>query len=53
MLIGRHYNNYFDGIIDEARWSKHAHSADWIKTSYDNQSSPATFMTSAAEKKFR
>ena len=34
---------YFDGIIDEVRISNIARSADWIKTSYNNQDSPATF----------
>ena len=33
----------FDGIIDEVRISSVARSADWIKTSYNNQSSPGTF----------
>jgi hypothetical protein len=35
----------FDGLIDEVRISNSARSADWIKTSYNNQSNPATFMS--------
>ncbi len=34
---------YFNGIIDEVRISNTARSADWIQTSYNNQSSPSTF----------
>jgi hypothetical protein len=37
------YRSYFNGGIDEVRSSKTARSADWIKTEYNNQSSPATF----------
>lgn len=33
----------FNGIIDEARVSSTARSAGWIKTEYNNQSSPLTF----------
>ena len=33
----------FDGIIDEARISNNVRSLDWIKTEYNNQSSPSTF----------
>ena len=36
---------YFDGLIDEVRISNTARSAQWIETSYNNQSSPSTFMT--------
>jgi hypothetical protein len=38
----------FNGIIDEARISNVARSADWITTEYNNQNSPATFYTIAA-----
>jgi len=45
--IGRHAyggnEDYFNGLIDEARVSNMARSADWIKTEYNNQSSPASF----------
>jgi hypothetical protein len=34
---------YFDGMIDEARISNSIRSIDWIKTSYNSQSSPASF----------
>ncbi len=44
-LIGRS----FDGIIDEARVSAIPRSAEWVQTSYNNQSSPSTFYTVAAE----
>jgi|GEM_PF-6070409 len=33
----------FNGIIDEVRVSDTARSADWIKTEYNNQSSPSDF----------
>jgi len=33
----------FTGDIDEVRISAHAHSGDWIKTSYRNQYNPAQF----------
>ena len=35
--------NSFTGYIDEARISNTARNADWIKTEYNNQTSPATF----------
>ena len=40
----------FDGNIDEARVSKTARSAAWIKTAYTNQSS-STFCAAGAEEK--
>jgi hypothetical protein len=40
---------YFLGNIDEARVSTVARSADWIKTEYNNQSSPSTFETLGSE----
>ncbi len=39
----------FDGIIDEVRISSVIRSADWIRTSYNNQSAPATFLSYSAE----
>jgi hypothetical protein len=36
-------NDYLDGVLDEVRVSFAARSNDWIKTGYNNQSSPATF----------
>jgi len=41
--IGRASSEFFEGIIDEVRISNTARSAEWIKTSYNNQSSPETF----------
>src|ERR1051326_1344832 len=35
----------FNGLLDETRISTVARSADWIKTEYNNQSSPSTFYT--------
>lgn len=35
----------FSGVLDEFRVSNTARSADWITTSYNNQSSPSTFYT--------
>jgi hypothetical protein len=37
------------GNMDEIRVSKVILSKDWIKTEYNNQSSPTTFITAAAE----
>ena len=37
----------YSGALDEVRVSKDARSADWIRTEYNNQSSPATFYTIA------
>jgi len=34
---------FFNGIIDDVRISNSVRSADWIKTEYNNQSSPGTF----------
>ncbi len=38
-----------NGQIDEVRISNTARSADWIKASYNNQNSPATYLTFASE----
>ncbi len=40
---------YWEGNIDEVRISSIARNADWIKTSYNNQSSPATFLSFDSE----
>lgn len=37
------------GVMDEARISDTARSADWIATEYNNQSAPGTFETLGAE----
>jgi RHS repeat-associated protein len=34
---------YFNGVLDEARISNNARSADWIAAEYANQDSPSTF----------
>ncbi len=39
----------FIGTIDEVRFSNNHRSADWIHTSYNNQSSPSTFYTLGSE----
>jgi len=39
----------FYGLIDEFRVSVVARSGDWIKTCYDNQGSPATFLSFSEE----
>jgi hypothetical protein len=43
-----HYEDYFGGLIDEARFSSTARSADWITTEYNNQNSPSAFYTLGA-----
>ena len=45
--IGRRTANdrYFNGAIDEVRISATARSGDWIKTEYNNQYDPGTFMS--------
>lgn len=40
---------FWNGWIDELRVSTSVRSADWIQTSYNNQSSPSTFYTIGAE----
>lgn len=39
----------WDGKLDEIKISNVARDADWIKTEYDNQNDPATFLTFGAE----
>lgn len=44
LIIGRLPNfGFINGIIDEVRISNTARSESWIKTEYNNQSSPSTF----------
>ena len=45
--IGDSYSpsSNFNGYIDEVHVSSVARSSDWIKTEYNNQNSPGTFMT--------
>ena len=42
---------WFNGLIDEIRASKVQRSASWLLTEWKNMSSPATFITLAAEEK--
>jgi Tfp pilus assembly protein FimT len=41
--------NYMSGMLDEMRVSNIARSANWVKTEYNNQNSPATFYSIAAQ----
>jgi hypothetical protein len=49
--VGYHlaWNAYFTGSIDETRISKVVRPLAWIKTEYNNQSSPGTFISAAAQ----
>ena len=40
---------YFEGIIDEARYSLTQKTAGWIETEYDNQSAPVSFISVGLE----
>jgi len=40
--------NSFDGKVDEVRVAKTARNADWIKTTYNNQSTPGQFLSFGA-----
>ena len=40
---------FYNGSIDEVRISNTARSADWIKTSYNNQNNPASFLSLGPE----
>lgn len=42
-------SEWYAGKMDELRISTTARSADWIKTTYNNQSSPSTFYTLGGE----
>ena len=41
--------SFYQGNIDEFRFSNSARSADWIATEYNNQNSPSTFYSVAPE----
>lgn len=47
--LGTRGSQYFNGDIDEVRVSSTNRSADWIKTEYNNISSPSTFYSVASE----
>ena len=51
-IIGYQQSGYFDGMLDEARIVTIARSDEWIKTAYNNQNSPSSFMTMGTEKEF-
>jgi hypothetical protein len=50
-LIGR-TDNFFRGRMDETSISSCVHSADWIRTEYNSQASPSTFVTVGSESSF-
>ena len=43
------FARYTTGLIDEVRISNTVRTADWIKTEYNNQNAPSTFLTINAE----
>jgi prepilin-type N-terminal cleavage/methylation domain-containing protein len=46
LLIGKRYDNrFFAGVIDEARVTETARSAEWIATEFANQDSPGAFVS--------
>jgi hypothetical protein len=49
LWFGRWNDRYGVDNMDEARISSTARTPDWIKTEYNNQSSPSTFETFGAE----
>jgi len=54
VLIGAFLNSgtpaqFFNGTIDEVRVSATARSADWIKTSFNNQNNPGDFLNFGPE----
>ena len=51
MAIGRvkGISEFFQGRIDEARWSKTLRTTNWIQTEYNNQSAPGAFLSLGAE----
>jgi hypothetical protein len=52
LTIGQDLNTigrFWNGVIDEVRISSIVRSADWIKTEYNNQSAPSTFLHISVE----
>ncbi|MFW9904399.1 MAG: DUF2341 domain-containing protein [Candidatus Thorarchaeota archaeon] len=43
----------FDGLIDEVRFSRAAHSRDWIATTYMTQMNPEMFCTVGVQENYR
>ena len=48
-IYGDSSGGRFSGIIDEVRLSNIARSRDWLKTEYNNQNAPDTFITPGAQ----
>lgn len=44
--------DYWNGLIDEVRYSNTIRSSDWIATEYNNQNSPSTFASVSSEQTF-
>ena len=42
-------NRFFNGVVDEVRFSTTTRSAAWVSASFANQSDPATFLSVGAE----
>ncbi|SMD34594.1 Por secretion system C-terminal sorting domain-containing protein [Reichenbachiella faecimaris] len=47
--LGRYNGAEFDGYMDEFRISSVARSSEWLKTQFNNQSSPSTFYSLDSE----
>ena len=47
--FGGGYNGYVNAYMQEMRISNAARNADWVKTSYNSQSAPGTFVTIGSE----
>ncbi len=45
-------NRYYEGLLDEVRYSEMVRSADWIGTEYNNQNSPGTFYSVGTQNAF-
>ncbi len=54
LFIGQKTNGFgkFDGIIDEVRISSNTRSLNWIRTSFNNQSDPSSFLTFGPQQAF-
>jgi RHS repeat-associated protein len=50
--LSNNIGSTFSGLIDEVRVSSVERSADWIAIEYNNQSSPATFVTIGSDLRF-
>jgi hypothetical protein len=48
-LYGASRTQYFQGLIDEVRFSNTARSAEWIHTTYHNSNAPTTFYNLGSE----